>query len=252
MREHNHNHGQGQGQGHEHGHGHGGGHWGGGWPGFRWGGGHYGGHGRGRWHGRGPGRRGDDWFGGEGWNWGGFSGGRERMERGLLRYVILSVLKDGPKHGYEIIKHMEERTHGWYSPSPGILYPTLQLLEDTGLVRSEQAEDKRVYHLTEAGHAELDRQHSSVEGFWSRYREHVPSGAYTHELRFAGDALKDLLRTVGGGFRNGAIMQDADAIRKVRAALERCENEIRDIFSSSAASKGSEGETSGAGEGEYV
>ena len=174
------------------------------------------------------------------------------MERGLLRYIILSVLKDGPKHGYEIIKQLEERTHGWYSPSPGTLYPTLQLLEDTGHVRSEQVDDKRVYHLTEAGHAELDKQHSSVEGFWRRYREHVPSGAYTQELKFAGDALKDLMRTVGGGFRYGALAQDPEAIRKVRAALERCENEIRDILASSDAGKGPETGDSGAGEEAFV
>ena len=111
----------------------------------------------------------------------------------MLRHVILSVLKDGPRHGYEIIKHIEERTHGLHSPSPGALYPTLQYLEDLGLVRSEQQGDKRVYHLTDSGRIELDKQHSTVEGFWSRFSEDMPPGASMHELRFAGDAVKDLL-----------------------------------------------------------
>ena len=221
----------------EHGHGHKHTPWGGGRHGFWWGGGHHGPHGRGRWHGRGPGRNREEWFG-EGWNWGGFGGGgRERLERGLLRHVILSVLKDSPKHGYEVIKHLEEKTHGWYSPSPGTLYPTLQYLEDMGHVRSEQENDKRVYHLTEAGQTELDKQHSSVEGFWGRFRERVPSGANMHEMRFVGDALKDLLRTVGGGLRDGALAQDPDVVRNIRAALERCQNEIREIFAGSAAGK---------------
>ena len=217
-----------------------------GWHGFGWGGRHSA-HGRGRWHGRGPGRNWQDWFGSEGgWHGpgpGGFGGGRERLERGLLRYVILSVLNDGPRHGYEIIKQLEEKTGGWYSPSPGTLYPTLQYLEDLGQVRSEQEGEKRVYHLTESGHAELDKQHSSVEGFWARFRERVPSGANMHEMRFAGDALKDLLRTVGGGLRSGALAQDPEAVRKIRAALERCQSEVREIIAGSAAGKESPGDT---------
>jgi hypothetical protein len=58
-----------------------------------------------------------------------------------------------------------------------------------------------------------------------------------HELRFAGDALKDLLRTVGGSLRSGAVAQDQEAVRKIRAALERCENEIREIVSSSTVAR---------------
>ncbi len=223
------------------------------------------GHGRGRGGGRGR----QDWFGAEGgWPWGGpggpggFSGfggfgpfgpGRERLERGLLKYVILSVLKDGPKHGYDIIKYLEEKTGGHYTPSPGTLYPTLQLLEDQGLVRSEQEGEKRVYSLTEAGHAELDKQHNAVEGFWTRFRERIPSGANMYELKFAGDAFKDLLRTVGGGLRSGAFAQNPETVRKIRQALERCQNEIREILTGSAAGKEADStETSETNTEEYV
>jgi DNA-binding PadR family transcriptional regulator len=151
--------------------------------------------------------------------------------------VILSVLKDNPKHGYEIIKHLEERTQGRYSPSPGTLYPTLQYLEDLGLIRAEQDGDKRVYQLTDAGHAELDKQSSHVEGFWSRFQDRTPGDANMHELRFAADALKDLLRTIAVGFRSGAFSQDAETVRKIRAALERCQNEVRQIIAESASSR---------------
>lgn len=218
---------------------------------------HHGHHGRGRGPGRGPGRRGQDWFGGEGgWPWGGqgpfggpggFGGGRERLERGLLRHIILSVLKDGPKHGYEIIKHLEEHTFGRYSPSPGTLYPTLQYLEDLGLLRSEQDGEKRVYSLTESGQEELDKQHQSVEGFWSRFSDRMPSGAHMHEVRFAGDALKDLLRTFGDGLRIVASANDSDAARKIRLALEKAQNEIREIIAGSTSSpdSASNGDTGG-------
>lgn len=199
--------------------------------------------GRGRRPGPGADRGRQDFFGGEGgWPFGGRfggpggpGGGRERLERGLLRHVILSVLKDGPKHGYEIIKRLEERTQGRYSPSPGTLYPTLQYLEDLGLVRSDQEADKRVYHLTESGQAELDKQSSLVEGFWSRFQDRTPPGANLHELKFAGDALKDLLRTVGGGFRSGAFAEDTERVRKIRQALERCQSEVREIIAGSTA-----------------
>lgn len=203
-------------------------------------------HFRGRWHGRGPGhdRQWQDFFGGEGGqHWGGRfgghgghggHGGRERLERGLLRYIILNVLQDGPKHGYEIIKQLEERTQGRYSPSPGTLYPTLQYLEDLGLVRSDQEADRRVYNLTDNGRAELADHATMVEGFWARFRERTPAGANLHELKFAGDAVKDLLRTVGEGLSNAAFSGDSETARKVRLALERCQNEIREIIAQGA------------------
>lgn len=207
-----------------------------------WGGGHHKHHRRGRRGGPGRDRGWQEFFGHGGFPFGGFGGhgfggGRERLERGLLRHVILSVLKDGPAHGYEIIKHLEDRTHGRYSPSPGTLYPTLQYLEDLGLIRSEQQADKRVYQLTDAGREELDKQSSHVEGFWSRFRDHTPGGANMHELRFAADALKDLLRTLSGGFEKGAFSHDVETVRKVRAAIEKCQNEVRQIIAEGAGNR---------------
>lgn len=210
--------------------------------GHAWGG-RPGGFGRGRWHGRGhgPGWNWGDFFNeGRGGSWGG-PWGRERMERGMLRHVILSVLRDGPRHGYEIIKHIEERTHGLHSPSPGALYPTLQYLEDLGLVRSEQQGDKRVYHLTDSGRAELDKQHSTVDGFWSRFEHDMPPEASMYEMKFARDAFIDLLRTLGDGLRAGAITRDTDTVRRIREALERCQNEVREIMSESPASEPAQG-----------
>ncbi len=229
---------------HEARHAHGSSH--GSWQGFWHAEGHHGHHGhqeRGRRGGPGRGQEWQDFFGGErGWGGpfsgpGGWGGHRERLERGLLRHVILSVLQDGPAHGYEIIKHLEERTQGHYSPSPGTLYPTLQYLEDLKLVRSEEDDGRRVYQLTDSGREELDKQRGLVEGFWSRFRDRTPSGANLHELKFAGDALKDLLRTVGGGLRNGAFASDPDTVRKVRQALERCQTEIREIMAQGIANR---------------
>jgi DNA-binding PadR family transcriptional regulator len=189
--------------------------------------GRYGFFGEGGQHGRGP-------FGGRHGGWGGpggpgWPGGRDRLERGMLRYVILDVLSDGPKHGYEIIKQLEERTAGRYSPSPGALYPTLQYLEDLGLVKSNQEEDRRVYQLTDAGRAELEEHKSHTESFWSRFHQGVPSGAVLHEVNFLRDAVGDLNRTVGGALRAAAMAGNTDTVRKIRQALERTQNEIREI-----------------------
>ena len=86
------------------------------------------------------------------WAKGGRSaGGRRRQqifEAGELRLVILRLLKERPRHGYDIIKALEERMAGCYTPSAGTIYPTLQMLEDQGLVRVVENEGKKVYHIT--------------------------------------------------------------------------------------------------------
>ena len=155
----------------------------------------------------------------------------------MLRYVILDVLRDGPKHGYEIIKHLEERTGGRYSPSPGTLYPTLQYLDDLGLVKADQEDGRRVYQLTDAGHAELEEHSGFAQHFWTRFRESAPSGAMRHELTFLKDALSDLNRTVAGGIHSAVAAGNADIARQVRQALERCQNEIREIIAQSASAQ---------------
>jgi DNA-binding PadR family transcriptional regulator len=78
-------------------------------------------------------------------------GGRRRARRGDIRRAILSALLDGPAHGYEIMGRLEERSGGVWRPSPGSIYPTLQMLEDEGLVRSEDRDGVRAYVLTDKG-----------------------------------------------------------------------------------------------------
>ncbi len=155
----------------------------------------------------------------------------------MLRYVILSVLRDGPKHGYEIIKQLEERTQGRYSPSPGTLYPTLQYLEDLELVQSNQEEGRRVYQLTDKGKSELDEHSDLADGFWSRFSDHTPPGAALHEVNFLRDALNDLTRTVGGSLRSAIFNGDVETIRRIRLALESCQNQVREIIAQGASTK---------------
>jgi len=150
--------------------------------------------------------------------------------------VILDLLGDSPKHGYEIIKLLEERTGGRYSPSPGTLYPTLQYLEDEGMVSSDQSEGRRVYQLTDAGRTEMQEHSGHAKGFWSRFGEQMPSGSALHEISFVKDALNDLNRTVGTALRGAMFLggSNSDTIRKVRQVLERSQNEIREIIAKAA------------------
>jgi len=80
--------------------------------------------------------------------------GGPRMRRGQIRTALLAVLAEGPGHGYDVMQNLEDKTGGAWRPSPGSVYPTLQLLEDEGLVRSTERDGKRVYEITEAGRAE--------------------------------------------------------------------------------------------------
>jgi DNA-binding PadR family transcriptional regulator len=73
------------------------------------------------------------------------------FRRGDLKYVILHLVKDEPRHGYDIIRALEEYSHGMYTPSPGVVYPTLQLLEEMGHITGEQQDGKKVYSITQDG-----------------------------------------------------------------------------------------------------
>ncbi|MGZ6297570.1 MAG: PadR family transcriptional regulator [Candidatus Limnocylindrales bacterium] len=105
--------------------------------------------GRGAGPGAGPG------FGGHGAHRGwwrlGFIGGGPRVRRGDVRSAILALLAEEPMHGYQIINELETRSGGRWRPSAGSVYPTLQQLEDEGLVRAEERDGRRVFTLTEAG-----------------------------------------------------------------------------------------------------
>ena len=79
-----------------------------------------------------------------------------RARRGNVRAAILSVLAEQPMHGYQIMQQLEQRSGGMWRPSPGSVYPTLQLLEDQGFIKGEEVEGRRVFALTETGKAEAE------------------------------------------------------------------------------------------------
>jgi len=106
--------------------------------------------------------------------WGGHRRDRKRMfEGGELRLVLLKLIADQPRHGYELIKAIEEMTGGDYAPSPGIVYPTLTMLEDMGLIAEAKSKDtKKVYEATDEGRAHLEENSEEVEELIERLEEH--------------------------------------------------------------------------------
>ena len=111
------------------------------------------------------------WESGQGWGpWAAFGLGRRGrfFEFGEVRLAILSLLNEGPKHGYQLMKEMAERSGGVYRASAGTIYPTLQQLEDEGLIVSEREDGKKVYRITDAGRKELEQDPDSVRRIWER------------------------------------------------------------------------------------
>ena len=86
------------------------------------------------------------------------------MRRGQIRTALLAVLVEEPGHGYDVMQKLEDKTGGAWRPSPGSVYPTLQLLEDEGLVRSSERDGKRVFEITDAGRAEADARVAEAGG----------------------------------------------------------------------------------------
>lgn len=111
-----------------------------------------------------------------------FFRGRPRVSRGDVRIAILRLLDEEPMHGYQIIQELTDRTDGVWMPSPGSIYPTLQQLEDEGLVRSDQREGKNVFTLTEAGRTTVSEDESPPP--WERLGGGVEDDVLT--LREAG------------------------------------------------------------------
>ncbi len=109
--------------------------------------------------------------------WGGRGGGRRRMfGSGELRLVLLKLIADEPRHGYDLIRAIEELTGGDYAPSPGVIYPTLTMLTDMGLIEEAAAEGSRkAFAATKEGKAHLKENKEEVEALFERLEEVKPN-----------------------------------------------------------------------------
>ncbi|MFE5682770.1 PadR family transcriptional regulator [Streptomyces sp. NPDC056512] len=191
--------------GHEHEHGHGHGQCGPGHPG------------RGGFEGRraaigpfGPGFGPGPWGGGRG----GRGGPRGRARRGDVRASILALLKDRPMHGYEMIQEIAERSGGAWKPSPGSVYPTLQLLEDEGLIASESEGGKKLFALTDSGRSAADE---GPDAPWEEAGRGVDWDTL-NEIRQAGFGL---MEAFGQVWKTGSKEQREKALTVINDARKK-------------------------------
>lgn len=144
-----------------------------------------------------------------------------QARRGDMRPILLRVLKARPMHGYEIIRHLEEKSHGMWRPSPGSVYPTLQLLEEEDLVRSTEEGGKKVYELTVKGKKEAEAAFEG--GPWMHHdkadlKKLLPLRKATAELiHTQRRAVKQALKTKDYTVVEQIILILKDAQRKVEA-----------------------------------
>ncbi len=153
--------------------------------------------------------------------WGG-SGGRV-FGPGDLRLVLLALIAEQPRHGYELIKEIEQRFGGAYAPSPGSVYPTLTWLEDLGYVRATASEgSKRLFEITDEGRAFLAENQATVDGVMDRMG--LAARAMTGHA--APDVIYQAMHTLKAALRFHRAGWSASEIKRVQKILERAAQEI--------------------------
>ncbi|WP_051630334.1 PadR family transcriptional regulator [Afifella pfennigii] len=147
------------------------------------------------------------------------------FDHGELRLVVLALIAERPRHGYEIIKEIEERLAGSYSPSPGVIYPNLSLLEELGQARVEEDGGKKLYFVTEEGKAWLQERRHAVEAVFSRMRQvHANhGGGPAPEIVRAMENLKLALRLrqAHGPLSDEEVRRLAEILDGAALAVER-------------------------------
>lgn len=162
-------------------------------------------------------------WGGRGRSRGGPFGGGRMFDQGHLKFVILRLLEEKPRHGYEIIKEIEERFGGTYSPSPGTVYPTLTLLEDLGYARAMPEESgKKIYEITDEGRKHLAENQPLTDDIFSKIEEFAQS-IFGEPMMDVNRGLKNVASAIYGAKRSG---RTAEQVKKIREILDQAAKDI--------------------------
>jgi len=170
-------------------------------------------------------------FGDEGWGGGARRGRRSRrmFESGELRLVLLKLIADEPRHGYDLIRAIEELTGGEYAPSPGVIYPTLTLLQDMGLIEEAPGEGTRKsFQATDEGRAYLEERSDEVEALFERLDDLKPRSENTAGPAI-GRAIKNLMTALGHRLKREGF--DEDLFLEVAAILDEAAQKIERVKS---------------------
>jgi DNA-binding PadR family transcriptional regulator len=157
---------------------------------------------------------------------GGPRGRRRMFEGGELRLVLLKLIADEPRHGYELIKAIEDLTGGDYAPSPGIVYPTLTMLEDMGLISEKKSKDsKKIFEATGDGRAHLEENGDEVDELIERLEEAGSHRRRSHRPemgRAVGNLMAALKNRVAHEGWNEALLHEViDILDDAAQRIER-------------------------------
>ena len=158
---------------------------------------------------------------------GGGGGGRRRMfDGGELKLVLLKLIADTPRHGYDLIREIEAMTGGAYAPSPGVVYPTLTMLTDMGLIEEQAAEGSRkAFAVTDEGKAHLDENSDEVDALFERLDEVKPSreaGNHPPIGRAIGNLMNALRHRVQqSGFDEALVHEITEILDDAARRIER-------------------------------
>ena len=164
-------------------------------------------------------------FGDEGWS-GGRRGRRARrmFEGGELRLVLLKLIADDPRHGYDLIRAIEEMTGGEYAPSPGVVYPTLTLLQDMGFIEESAVEGPRKpFQATDEGRNYLEERAEEVEALFERLQDLKPRAEHTAGPAI-GRAVRNLMTALS--HRVGRDGLDEELLLEIAAILDEAAQKI--------------------------
>jgi DNA-binding PadR family transcriptional regulator len=163
---------------------------------------------------------------GRGKSRGGPFGGARMFDQGHLKFVILRLLAEKPRHGYEIIKEIEDRFGGMYSPSPGTVYPTLTLLEDLGYARARPEESgKKIYEITDTGRAHLAENQPLIDDIFSRIAEFAQN-IFGEPMMEVHRAMKNVGAAI---YTSKTSSRSAEQIQKIKEILDRAAREIKAV-----------------------
>jgi DNA-binding PadR family transcriptional regulator len=147
------------------------------------------------------------------------------FQKGDLKYILLDLIKEKSRHGYDIIRQLEEQSYGFYKPSPGVIYPTLQMLEEMGYAKSTEQEGKKIYSVTEEGIAFLAKKKDIANGLRSeiKHRWSLKKIGRLAMVMREYSALKHLLR-------HAARRLDADKAERIIDVFSRAYRDIETII----------------------
>jgi len=143
--------------------------------------------------------------------------------------ALLSLLEEGPRHGYDMMTAIEEKSGGLARPSAGTIYPTLQQLQDEGLVTSQEEDSKRIYQLTDAGRARLVEQADRIKDIWQRAQDDEWGNWGDAMHPDAIEVLKPAFRLMRTAVRSSVRSSDPERADKVREILRRAADEIKSL-----------------------